>query len=123
MSTLVVTDLRVSNRTATSIELAWTPVDCFQRNGLPVDVRITLQEESSLIHFPLRSARSPGLMLTAITPDTGTYTFTGLVSGTTYSVQIHVVYNRMVARNDGASLTGASTVEGLKQNSSIKFDR
>ncbi len=101
MNAILIADVRVSsNTTETSIGLEWTPVGCFLRNGLPLSVRIVV-----------RSLRTQLVVEDAIVADTGSYTSTGLQSGTRHSFLLFADYKDIITRNNGTEVAGV-TLEG-----------
>ncbi len=76
----------------TSVAIAWTPVSCFQRNNLPVSIRITVRQ-------------IPELTVAEVTvADSGSYTQSGLRQKTVYSFQLYVSHEGTIGSN-GTSLT------------------
>ncbi len=79
---LSVTDLSIIDTTESSISLEWTPVTCFARNSLPVNVDVAVYEFSSR---ELVNRTGP------FTADTGYYTQTGLEPQTEYFITLFTI--------------------------------
>ncbi len=84
MNSISIAGLRISDVRETSLGIAWTPVGCFERNNVPVSVRILLTEDST----GLSVAGVAGVAVA----DSGSYTHTELQPGTVYSFQLFVDY-------------------------------
>lgn len=78
----------MTNVSRTSVEIAWTPVSCLQRNGLPVHTMIVVRE------LP-----TDHLVAEVLIPDIGSYTHVGLPTNMEYAFQLFVGYNGSIGTN------------------------